>query len=178
LCVVLDDDGDAAVRLDVPHTPEHVPVVLTFWLAVEREVQTVAQGHEHDRHVVRPRVLVRRRQMGDASRAEHRARRRVELGHRRRGRMSRAYRRIARSWSWPGKWKTRWVKPHATYSRIFPTCSSGSVDTMKRVCALASPALARFSISRGSSTPALSSAGSASADHSFVSVIARSRSLS
>src|SRR5439155_25126410 len=86
--------------------------------------------------------------------------------------------RRARSWSCPGKWKTRWVKPHSRYGLIFSTCSAASVETMNRVAALSAAALARRSISRGSSTPALSSAGSASAAHSLVSSSARPRSWS
>src|SRR5438309_340100 len=77
---------------------------------------------------------------------------------------------MARSWSLPGKWKTRCVKPSARYGSISSTHSSGSSVTMNRLYASSAAPAARRSISRGSSTPALSSAGSASAAHRHVIV--------
>ena len=64
-----------------------------------------------------------------------------------------------------GAWKTRWSKPRPTYQPILSTTSSGSFETMKRVCARSAAASARRSISIGSSTPLFSSGVSASAAH-------------
>ena len=150
LFVAINDDGDASVRLDVPHAAQRVPIVFALRLPIERGVEDPVTPHEHDRHVVRSRVLVGRREVRDARRAEELDSGGREASHEG-GEGS-----PSRTGASPAPDPCRGVEDQC----VKPTHVGGLLDVLVRVggndearVGLSAAASARRSLSRGSSTP-------------------------